>query len=383
MKKVLLFTIMMTASLCLSAQTVNDYISEKTKDVAYSAPNTMFINKKLFKFDKNLEISGSYHFFRANKTGEVVNIQKYEDCSFELVIPFTWSRDHNNLTLSCNFKNLTYRKLIYKDPTASERNKAETKKGVENIIKSKKDATRVIDSYIMKYYINRLDAKLLLLEGLKLEVKGGGESNTESLDDVFLCTETGKKELEETKNKIEEQKKAEEEAKKKAEEETRKKAEEAKMKAEADDLNKKAYEQAREEKYEDAIATIDKAIVLFPKDPNYYDSKGEILYNMGDKDGAKAMWDKVVGLDPKYSENKSTLYLMLFEPKDIDFDSELTTFEDIGGRIIRRKNGDNSASISDEEFNKFKEIWQKIADNSRYLTLKQQKRALNIIEKVK
>lgn len=376
MKKVLLFTIMMTASLCLSAQNVNDLISEKTKDGAYSAPNTMLVNKKWFSFDKDLDIGVNYYFFRANKTGEYAKPTTYKDFSYEEVIPFTWSRDHNDLTISMDFKNMTYRKIVYKDPSASERTKAEIKKTVEALIEEDKKNVRMIDSYVLKYYINRLDAKIFLLEGLKLELKGGGRSQTDSCDDLFLCTEVGKKDMEETKKKAEEEKMKAEEAKKKAEEE-------AKMKKDADALNEKAYEQAREEKYADAIATIDMAIVLFPKDPNYYDSKGEILFNMGDKDGAKAMWDKVVSLDPKYSENKSTLYLMLFEPTDIDFDSELTTFEDIGGRIIKRKNGDNSISISDEDFDKFKEIWNKIVDNSRKLTLKQQERAKSIIKKVK
>ena len=160
------------------------------------------------------------------------------------------------------------------------------------------------------------------------------------------------------------------------------KAEEAAVK-DAKNLNEKAYEFAKNDNFGEAIATIDKAINLCPNDPNYYDSKGELLLNMGDKDGAKAMWEKVVSLDPKFSEKKTALYLLLFEPKDIDFESDLNTFEDIGGRIIQRKKGDQSISVSDKEFENFKVIWQKIADNSGYLTLKQQKRALNIMNKFK
>ena len=74
---------------------------------------------------------------------------------------------------------------------------------------------------------------------------------------------------------------------------------------------------------------------------------------------------------------------MLFEPKDIDFETELNTFEDIGKKIILRKKGNQSISVSDTEFENFKDIWKKLADNSGYLTLKQQKRALNIMNKLK
>lgn len=210
---------MMIVSLCLSAQNVNDLISEKTKDVAYSAPNTMFVNKKWLSFSKDFEILNTYHIFKANKTGEFVKQKKYADCSFEIVIPFSWSRNHNNLTISLKFKSMTYRKIVYKDPSLSERKKASIKEGVEDIIKDEKNKVRVLDSYIIKYYINRLDAKLFLLEGLSVEVKGLGRTQTDRCDDLFLCTEAGKKGLEDSKKKEEEEKeKAEEEAKKKNEE---------------------------------------------------------------------------------------------------------------------------------------------------------------------
>ena len=73
-----------------------------------------------------------------------------------------------------------------------------------------------------------------------------------------------------------------------------------------------AYIQAINGKYDEAIATMDKAIQLKQDNPNYYDSKGEFLYLKGDKEGAKAMWEKVINLDPKYSENNTPLYQYLF-----------------------------------------------------------------------
>ena len=156
---------MLMVSLCLSAQNVKDFISEKTKDAAYSAPNTTLVNKKWFFITEDLEGGVGYYFFRGNKTGELVQIGELEDCTYERVTPITWSRDHNDFKISFNFKGMTYRKLVYKDPSASERIKAEIKKGLDVLTEEKKNDLRGIDSYISEYYINRLDAKLFLLQG--------------------------------------------------------------------------------------------------------------------------------------------------------------------------------------------------------------------------
>lgn len=79
-----------------------------------------------------------------------------------------------------------------------------------------------------------------------------------------------------------------------------------------DTYNELAYWYANKGDYDEAIATIDKAIQLKPNDPNFYDSKGEILSMKGDRDGAKAMWDKIISLDPKYGDNNTNLYRYLF-----------------------------------------------------------------------
>jgi len=81
----------------------------------------------------------------------------------------------------------------------------------------------------------------------------------------------------------------------------------------ADALNEIAYLYCYRKQFDKAIATIDQAIETLPDEPNYYDSKGEILYMKGDKKGAKAMWQKVVTLDPDFAKNhNSTLYILLF-----------------------------------------------------------------------
>lgn len=154
MKKSILLTFMMMVSLCLSAQNVNDFISEKTKDGAYVAPNTMFINKKWYVFDEDFDINTNYYIFRENKTGEIVKPMNYANCSYEEVVSFTWSRDHNNLTLSFNTKKMAYyRKLVYKDPSASERNKASIKEAIQDDINERNNQIRVLDSYIIKFIL--------------------------------------------------------------------------------------------------------------------------------------------------------------------------------------------------------------------------------------
>jgi tetratricopeptide (TPR) repeat protein len=365
---------MMMVSLCLSAQNIDDFISEKTKDVAYSASNTMLINKKWYMFDKDFDIYTTYYIFRADKTGEIVKPKNYSNCSYEEVASFTWSRDHNNLTIKLNVKNASsFRKLVYKDPSASERKKAELKRIIQDEINETNNSIRALDYDIYKYYINRLDAKLFLLEGIERAYAGLGQSHKESWDNTYFCTEAGEKEIKEIKKKEEEAKKRE------AEEEAKKKAEEAAVK-EADNLNEKAYEYAENDNFGEAIATIDKAINLCPNNPDYYDSKGEILYNMGDKDGAKGMWDKVVSLDPKYSEKNTILYKFLFNPEIFnESEADLNSFEEIANRLIRKKNGEN-VTITNEDYEKFQNLVDKL--NKSPYTFKQKKRIREIAKKL-
>ena len=81
-----------------------------------------------------------------------------------------------------------------------------------------------------------------------------------------------------------------------------------------DALNNMAYEFARASKYSLAIMCIEKAIRLYPKEANYYDSKGEILLMQGNLQDAVEMWEKVILLDPDflYSHN-SVLHKQLME----------------------------------------------------------------------
>lgn len=87
-----------------------------------------------------------------------------------------------------------------------------------------------------------------------------------------------------------------------------------KYKAEA--LNEIAYYYVNQKQYDKALATIETAIETRPHEANYYDSKGEILYLMGNKKEAKEMWNKVISLEPDFLKNHdSNLYKMLTKKK--------------------------------------------------------------------
>lgn len=79
----------------------------------------------------------------------------------------------------------------------------------------------------------------------------------------------------------------------------------------ASHLNSQTYKYAHKGEYDDAISAIDEAIKLQPREANWYDSKGEMLYMKGDVAGAKAMWDKVISIDPNFTENNTLLYYLV------------------------------------------------------------------------
>ncbi len=202
----------MMISLCMSAQVARSLISEKTKDEAYSAPNSLLINKKWFS---NGNLIKEIYIFKADKTGEMVIPLTYVDCTFDRVTPIKWSRNHNDLKITNYFNKITYRNLKYKDSSASERTKAEIKRGVQNIIN--KDKINGVKT--ANYYIDRLDSKYLILEH---PLWGEYLYCTEAVMKEIEKEEKEKKEAEEKRLKEEE----EEAAKKAAAEEKRKKEEE-------------------------------------------------------------------------------------------------------------------------------------------------------------
>lgn len=68
-------------------------------------------------------------------------------------------------------------------------------------------------------------------------------------------------------------------------------------------LNTIACTYANEHKFTEAIEYIDKAITLDPNEPDYYDSKGEILLMQGKNEEALAMWRKVLEINSNFLED--------------------------------------------------------------------------------
>ncbi len=124
----------------------------------------------------------------------------------------------------------------------------------------------------------------------------------------YYCSSKKLQELSNRRDKeIEERARAAEE--RRAEEQRQ--AEEEKFREELQAMNKQAYAYAREGNFDEAIATIDKVIELQPQNANWYDTKGEFLAKKGDKEGAKAMWEKVLSIDPQFGKNKSPLSIYI------------------------------------------------------------------------
>ena len=68
----------------------------------------------------------------------------------------------------------------------------------------------------------------------------------------------------------------------------------------AECCNAMAYESAKEGNFRQAVKTIDRAIALLPFDPNYYDTKGEILCMAGQWEDVVPLWNRVISIDPDY-----------------------------------------------------------------------------------
>ena len=67
--------------------------------------------------------------------------------------------------------------------------------------------------------------------------------------------------------------------------------------------NELAYFYLYRKDYEKSLICIEKAINAQPNVADFYDSKGEILFNMGKVDDALKMWNKVLNLNPSFLNN--------------------------------------------------------------------------------
>ena len=80
--------------------------------------------------------------------------------------------------------------------------------------------------------------------------------------------------------------------------------------------NQMMYYYAQRDDFRNARRSIDKAISIAPKEPNYYDSKGELYLMQDDDKNALKMWKKVIKLDPDFlskHRGRTALYAGLLE----------------------------------------------------------------------
>ncbi len=264
-----------------------------TEDVAYEAPNSALTKKWFFRnVNEYRENPKGYIIFYPNGTLKMC----WDFISFYSETPGRWNRTKQTLKMTFNFNlikgfdyDLSGYSLRQKD--GFKKNKQETLSGI-----------RKGGTLTEKHTILRLDDFMVL-------------DNKDGLFSCYLVSEDWvinkiKAEKEEETKKAEEEKIRAEEEKIRAEEE-KKAAEENKKRIELVNLNTQAYKYAYEGKFDDAISTIEKAIEQQPNNANWYDSKGEILYLKGDKDGAKAMWDKAISVDPNFKNNASALKFLI------------------------------------------------------------------------
>lgn len=256
------------------------YVDDETLDKAYEAPNSALI-KKWYTYPKpgsafrNFE----YGFVEFKKNGTLLLYKIYEDYHIETT--GTWQRSKLKLNTTVNYNTA---KVIPNDNVTLRR---------RDEINKKQARVRKLGISKMNLTIQRLD-KLLIFEAIDIS----WDFSCYLISEEYLNEKYLEKKARE---EYEKEKEARYEAEKKARQEEEKFTEELKAK------NKEAYSYAREGKLDEAIATIDKVIELQPKNPNWYDSKGEFLVAKGDKEGAKAMWEKVLSLDPKFGKNNSPL----------------------------------------------------------------------------
>ena len=283
----------------------SDYLTEEEKaysakdeDAAFETPNSKLVGKKWYWGPFQ------YFLFNQNGSGKFVNTMYFnenKDIDVVETRPFTWKRDGLEISIVYKPQQITRTLDVQQLKKFSLRIQHELKKENAEDLQARRN-TRFHVSYIS---ICKFDTDYIHYCRYHLTKSGYREDYD---CDVYLFTEKKLNELKIRRNKELEQKskeEAEREAQKQAE--AQKKAEEKKLNEELRAMNEEAYSYAREGKLDEAIATIDKVIELQPQNPNWYDSKGEFLAKKGDKEGAKAMWEKVISLDPYFGKYNTPL----------------------------------------------------------------------------
>ena len=283
----------------------SDYLTEEEKaysakdeDAAFETPNSKLVGKKWYLGPFQ------YYLFNQNGSGKFVNTMYFkENVDLDVVetVPFTWKRDGLEISIVYKSQQITRTLDVQQLKKFSLRIQHELKKENAEDLQVRRN-TRFHVDYIT---ICKFDTDYIHYCEYHLTKSGYREDYD---CNEYLFTEKKLNELKIRRNKELEKKskeEAEREAQKKAE--AQKEAEEKKLNEELRAMNEEAYSYAREGKLDEAIATIDKVIELQPQNPNWYDSKGEFLAKKGDKEGAKAMWEKVISLDPYFGKYNTPL----------------------------------------------------------------------------
>lgn len=277
-------------------------------DNAYAAPLTKFIGKKWYQGWNDTEVR--YWIFNNDKTGAIVNefTVKYYSAPVQVVKKrtFRWKRNGNDLTITLTPHLDVDFPIESSMSKLSPRVKAEVKKDCATMQEKMREKT--YSDYNIIGRITKITNDIFIF----CDPRGYSYTGFEGDDvigfvskkrfDEMVVKQKARKAEEEAREKAREEaiKKEQEEAKKKEEEKRIKAEKERQLTDELEKVNAQAYSYMHEGKYDEAVAAINTAIEKQPDNPNWYDSKGEILYMKGDKEGAKAMWDKVISLDSNF-----------------------------------------------------------------------------------
>ncbi len=285
-------------------------------DNAFAAPVSKFVGKKWYQGWWSAT-AVRYWIFNNDKTGAIVKEVTDDDYTAPVQVvmknTFRWKRSGNDLTITLTPHLDVAFPVESSMSKLSPRVKADVKKDYATVQSKMREKT--YSDYNMYGRIAKITNDMFIIT-----LRGGDNFfgvSKKRFDEIIRKVEeeeqaAREKEEQAAREKEEqaarEKEKAEQEErarreKERAEQEERARREEIQKKlATTRELNSQAYSYLRQGQFDEAIATIDKAIELLPDNADIYDSKGEILYMKGDKEMAKAMWEKAFSLDPKIAD---------------------------------------------------------------------------------
>ena len=101
---------------------------------------------------------------------------------------------------------------------------------------------------------------------------------------------------------------------------------------------------ANKEDYSTAIKFINSVISLCPDVADLYYAKGMCFCLLDKKEDAKEVWNKLISIDPSYSQKETDLYKILFVPVEIDIESVLGEYETQVANLVQTTKAGKSLS---------------------------------------